>query len=92
MNSESPQIGHNSDRFDSVAAERIRGCLDRVRRLDEEKDAISQDIKEVYAEAKGMGLDPKILRQLRRLEKMDAEKRREAEELLDLYKAALGMV
>ena len=92
MNTESSMIGHNSERFDDTAAKKIRDILDRVSRLTDDKEAISQDIKEVYAEAKGIGLDPKILRKLAKLERMDAEKRREEEELLDLYKTALGMV
>lgn len=91
MNTESPSEDRNPDRFDNVATTRIRDVLDRVGRLADEKQALADDIKEVYAEAKGIGLCAKTLRTLHRLERMDGEKRREEEELLDLYKAALNM-
>ncbi|MCB1559270.1 MAG: DUF2312 domain-containing protein, partial [Alphaproteobacteria bacterium] len=56
-----------------------------------EKKALADDIKDIYAEAKGVGFDPKIMRKVLRLQKMETEKRREEEELLDLYKAAVGI-
>jgi len=74
-----------------VAAERLRSIVDRIERLEEEKAALGADIREVYAEAKGSGFDTKILRQIIRLKKMDQTDRREQEELLGLYKAALGL-
>ncbi|MDD3021635.1 MAG: DUF2312 domain-containing protein [Alphaproteobacteria bacterium] len=74
-----------------VAGKRLKSFLDRVERLEEEKKALADDIKDIYAEAKGVGFDPKIMRKLLRLQKMETEKRREEEELLDLYKAAIGM-
>ena len=58
--------------------------------LEEEKRALSEDIKEVYAEAKGNGFDPKIMRQVVRIRKMDKSDRQEQEAMLDLYLAALG--
>ncbi len=73
-----------------VAAERLRSFLERVERLEEEKATIMNDIKEVYAEAKGEGYDTKILRQIIRLRKMDRADRQEQEALLDLYLSALG--
>lgn len=90
---EQPGIGHNSDdeRFAGVAAARLKSFIERVERLNEEKAALQEDIKEVYTEAKGVGFDTKTLRQIVKLRKMDLEKRREEEELLELYKAALGM-
>ena len=63
----------------------------RLERLEEEKAALSEDIKEVYSEAKSGGFDIKIMRQIVRLRKMNTADRREQEELLDLYKNALGM-
>jgi uncharacterized protein (UPF0335 family) len=74
-----------------VAGKRLKSFLERVERLEEEKTALSDDIKEVYAEAKATGFDPKTMRKLVRLRKMDLEKRREEDELLELYKAAIGM-
>ncbi len=74
-----------------VAGKRLKSFLERVERLEEEKAALMEDIKEVYAEAKGVGFDVKTLRKLVRLRKMDTEKRNEEEDLLNLYKAAIGM-
>lgn len=75
-----------------VAGERLRSFIERIERLEEEKAALMEDIKEVYAEAKGTGFDAKTIRKIISLRKMDHEKRRESEELLDLYKTAIGMV
>lgn len=74
-----------------VAADRLRAFVERIERLNEEKDALSADIREVYSEAKGTGFDVKILRQLIRLRKMEAHERQEQEEILDVYKRALDM-
>ena len=74
-----------------VAGQRLRSFVERVERLEEEKAALMEDIKEVYGEAKGVGFDVKTLRKIVSLRKMDAEKRRESDELLDLYKSAIGM-
>jgi uncharacterized protein (UPF0335 family) len=74
-----------------VAGDRLRSFIERVERLEEEKAAIADDIKEVYAEAKGVGFDVKTLRKVVTLRKVDEEKRREADELLELYKSAIGM-
>ena len=74
-----------------VHGERLRSFIERVERLEEEKSAISEDIKEVYAEAKGVGFEPKVMRKIVSLRKLDLEKRREETELLDLYMAAIGM-
>ncbi len=73
-----------------VAAERLRGFIERVERLEEEKQTIMGDMKEVYAEAKGEGYDTKVLRQIIRLRKMDQADRQEQEALLDLYLSAIG--
>ena len=74
-----------------VSGERLRSFIQRIEKLEEDKAAVSEDLKEVYAEAKGVGFDVKIIRQIVRLRKIEVEKRREADELLDLYKAAIGM-
>ena len=75
---------------DSSAA-RLKSFIERIERLEEEKAGIANDIKEVYAEAKGTGFDAKVMRQIVRVRKMDQADRAEQEELLDLYKRALGM-
>lgn len=74
------------------SVERLKSFIERIERLEEEKAGIAADIKEVYAEAKGTGFDVKVMRQVVRLRKMEVESRRELEELLDLYKRALGML
>ena len=74
-----------------VSGERLKNFIERVERLEEEKTALADDIKDVYAEAKATGFDPKIMRKVVALRKMDTEKRREETELLDLYTSAIGM-
>lgn len=74
-----------------VAGQRLRSFIERIENLEEEKTALMEDIKEVYAEAKGVGFDAKTMRKIVSLRKKDAEKRREEDELLDLYKSAIGM-
>jgi uncharacterized protein (UPF0335 family) len=75
-----------------VAVERLRSFIERIERLEEERRAPSGDIKEVYAEAKGTGFEPKIMRQIIKIRKMDKDEVDEEESLLDLYKRALGMM
>jgi len=74
-----------------IAAERLRSVVERIERLEEEKAALTADIREVYAEAKGAGFDTAVLRQVVRLRKMDNAERRQREELLDLYKRVLDL-
>ncbi len=74
----------------TVAADRLRSFIERIERLEEEKAAILNDVKEIYAEAKGEGYDVKILRQVVRIRKMDRAERQEQEAILDLYLSALG--
>lgn len=74
-----------------VAGKRLKSFLDRVERLEEEKKGLADDIKDIYAEAKGVGFDVKTMRKILKLRKMETEKRREEEELLELYKAAIGL-
>ncbi len=75
-----------------VAGEQLRSIIERIENLEEEKKTISDDIREVYAEAKGNGFDAKILRQVVRIRKIDKAERMEQEAILDLYMHALGMV
>jgi uncharacterized protein (UPF0335 family) len=81
-----------TDTSETVAAGQLRALIERIERLEEEKKTIAEDIKEVYAEAKGNGFDTKAIRTIIRLRKQDLAERQEAETILDLYKAALGMV
>lgn len=74
-----------------VAADQLRSFVERIERLEEEKKAIADDIKDVYAEAKGNGYDVKVMRQVVRIRKQDNNERQEMEALLDLYLHALGM-
>ncbi len=74
----------------SVAAGQLRSIIERIERLEEEKKAIGDDIKDVYGEAKSNGFDTKVLRQVVRIRKLDQAERQEQEALLDLYLGALG--
>ena len=76
---------------DSVAQDQLRAFIERIERMEEEKKAIADDIKEIYAEAKGNGFDTKVLRQIVRIRKQDHAERMEQEALLELYMTALGM-
>lgn len=71
--------------------ERLRLLIERVERLEEEKKGIGDDIKDVYAEAKATGYDPKIMRQIVKLRKMQPDDRREMEAILETYMNALGI-
>jgi uncharacterized protein (UPF0335 family) len=73
------------------AKDQLRSIIERIERLEEERTALTADIREVYAEAKGNGFDTKILRQVVRLRKLDRADRQEQEAILDLYMSALGM-
>lgn len=75
----------------NVAAEQLRLFIERIERLEEEKQGMSDDIKDVYLEAKSQGYDPKTMRVIVRLRKMEKNARDEAEALLETYKAALGL-
>ena len=74
-----------------VSGQRLKSFIERIERLEEEKAALAEDIKEVYAEAKSSGFENKIMRRIIKLRKMDIQKRREEDELLDLYMSAIGM-
>jgi uncharacterized protein (UPF0335 family) len=74
-----------------VESGQLRAFVERIERLEEEKRTIADDIKDVYAEAKANGFDVKIMRKVVSLRRQDLNKRREEEEILDLYLSALGM-
>ena len=74
-----------------IAAERLKQFIERIERLEEEKKALADDIKDVYAEAKAVGFDPKVMRQVVKIRKMEKDDRQEQEALLDTYLHALGM-
>ena len=74
-----------------IAADRLRSLVDRIERLEEERKALGNDIKDIYQEAKSAGFDVKVLRQLIRQRKQEAAEIEEQETLLDLYRRALGM-
>ncbi len=78
-------IGHNS------SEEQLRLLIERVERLEEEKKGVSEDIRDVYSEAKAFGFDAKIMREIIRLRKMSKDDRAEMEAILETYKKALGM-
>jgi uncharacterized protein (UPF0335 family) len=93
-------IGHNTG-IDSAPSEapatrfakdQLKAIIERVERLEEERKTISDDIRDVYAEAKGNGFDVKALRTIVRMRKEDANKRAEAETILETYMQALGML
>lgn len=81
------EIGHNS-----IAKDQLKSIIERVERLEEDKKAISDDIKDVYSEAKGNGFDVKALRAIVRYRKEDAQDRAEREAIFETYLAALGAV
>ena len=74
-----------------IAADRLRSFIERIERLEEEKKALSNDIKDIYGECKSSGFDVKIIRQLILLRKQEPAEIEEAETLLDVYRRALGM-
>jgi uncharacterized protein (UPF0335 family) len=75
----------------SIAADELRLLIERIERLEEEKKAIADDVKDVYGEAKARGYDTKTMRAVVRLRKMETNARQEADALLETYRAALGM-
>ena len=88
-----PPLGEEGTMLDvgGIAVERLKSFIERIERLEEEKRVLGSDIKEVYAEAKGTGFEPKIMRQIIKIRRKDKEEVDEEESLLDLYKRALGM-
>jgi uncharacterized protein (UPF0335 family) len=74
-----------------IAKDQLIAIIERIERLEEEKKGISDDIKEVYAEAKGNGFDTKVLRKIVSIRKQDAAEREEQDAILELYLSAIGM-
>ena len=74
------------------AKDQLKAFVERIEKLEEEKKAISDDIRDVYAESKANGFDVKALRQIVRLRKQDPNERAEAETILETYMQALGMI
>lgn len=81
-----PTAGSNG-----VDGSHLQAFIDRIEKLEEEKRGIASDVKEIYAEAKGMGFDPKIIRKIVVMRRRDKHEREEEAEMLDLYITALGM-
>jgi len=80
----------NLETLGATAQGKLKSFVERIERLEEDKAAVANDLKEVYAEAKGEGFDTKILRKVVRLRKADAAKRSEEEALIELYLSAIG--
>ena len=94
MSSLTPEgVAHPNDnsRRNSPESGPLRAFVERIERMEEEKRAIAEDIKEIYGEAKGNGYDAKVIRKLVSLRRQDAGKREEEAEILSLYMTALGM-
>ena len=86
------EIGHNSEPVEKYAKDQIRAIIERVERLEEDKKTITDDIKDVFTEAKGNGLDVKALRTIVRMRKQDPGERAEQEMILETYMQAMGML
>ncbi len=80
------------NRVGGVAVDQLKSIIARIEKLEEEKTAIADDIKDVFAEAKGNGYDVKAIRQIIKLRKQDAQEREEEETVLETYMRALGML
>lgn len=83
--------GQDEELWHNIRAERLRGLVERIERLEEERKQLGTDIKDVFAEAKSAGFDVKVMRQLIRLRKQEPAEVEEQETLLDVYRRALGM-
>jgi uncharacterized protein (UPF0335 family) len=86
-----PMFAQNEAEKKRAHNSRLKLLMERIDRLEEEKKGISDDIRDVYAEGKAVGYDPKIMRRLRALMKMKPDDRNEMETILDLYKAEVGL-
>ena len=75
----------------SIAADRLRAFIERIERLEEDRAALNSDLKEVMSEAKGAGFDIKTIRQIVRLRKLEPTERIEQEQLLEIYRSAVGI-
>lgn len=84
-------MGKKKEVSGGISSERLGSIIKRIEKLEEDRAAVGEDLKEVYAEAKGTGFDTKIIRKIVRLRRQAVEARREEAELTELYKSALGM-
>ncbi|KAA8387635.1 DUF2312 domain-containing protein [Acetobacter sp. DmW_136] len=89
--SEFPKDHNETADVGGIAADRLRSIIERVERLEEERKALSGDIKDIFTEAKSAGFDVKVIRQIIRLRKQEPVEVEEQETLLDVYRRALGM-
>ena len=80
-----------ADGSSGIAADQLRSYIERIERLEEEKRGLAVDIREVYAEAKGNGFEPKVMRRVVALRRMESADRQEQDALLDLYRNAVGV-
>jgi len=85
------QVSEEEIKSGGIAVDRLRSLVERIERLEEERKALGSDIKDIYAEAKSAGFDPKVLRHLIRIRKQEATEVEEQETILDIYRRALGM-
>ena len=98
---ETPGIGHNEGPSinedggvkdtGGIAGKRLKAFIERIERLEEEKSEIVEDLKDIYTESKAVGFDVKTIRKIVKLRRMDTEKRAEEDQLLALYKSAIGL-
>ena len=84
-------MGKEDAKVGGIAADRLRSLIERIERLEEEKKALGNDIKDIFAEAKSAGFDVKVIRQIIRIRKQEPAEVEEQETLLDVYRRALGM-
>ena len=92
-NASDPDMADDASSIDTINATaqgKLKSLIERIERLEEDKAAVANDLKEVYAEAKGEGFDVKIVRKVVRLRKQDSAKRQEEEALIELYISAIG--
>jgi uncharacterized protein (UPF0335 family) len=87
-----PAAAATEEETHAFAKGQLKAIIERIERLEEEKKTISDDIKDVYGEAKGSGFDVKVLRTIIRMRKQDADERQEQETILETYMQALGML
>ena len=91
MNAATAETTSDDAKVGGIAVERLRSLIERIERLEEERKALGNDIKDIYGEAKSAGFDVKVLRTIIRLRKQEPAEIEEQETLLDVYRRALGM-
>jgi len=91
MNAATAEKTSDDAKVGGIAVERLRSLIERIERLEEERKALGNDIKDIYGEAKSAGFDVKVLRTIIRLRKQEPAEIEEQETLLDVYRRALGM-